>query len=605
MKLREQSNISICNANNLPFAVMTNVVEEINTKNRMRATSQLIAKALIATLGPYGSSTIIQDRQGHHFATKDGYDLLNRMNFSDEVSSTILDLFRMTASNQVFSVGDGSTSAIVVANALFQALTDPDKVEHFKRIAPKDITDILNDLAGMVEAELKKMAKKVSPDMHEIDVLAAVANNNDVVAGRLIGDIYRKIGPYGFITMDVLDKQEKDTYEIKSGIEWGRGYIDPIFATGCNDSRIIYDQTPKVILSRSALTYDDLELVLMPLMKHAFNQEGVQLVVVANDFDDDVLNFLKANRTKHMKIGSKDTPMEFTAVDIDQVTKESRNKLDDLALICGCEIYDKYTTQKAQIIAHPEKFVGRAQKAVITPKETQIIGCDTNDMTPEHRKAIELKRAEFEKELAKLSNIEVPTKEEDERIYELRQRSSRLGSSTAILHVGGKTLTERMTRQRLIEDSVFAAKSALQYGYIPGGNICVPKILSDKKEAFSSVLGSKYSYLPIDNIRSFFAYFIDILINAFLESYRAVLNNSYMSEEDTEATIKKCLEENKFYNLKLHEFENMDETLVINSTQTDVQILRSCISIIGILSMSNQFITLNLSLMDQIDKDKK
>lgn len=600
MKLRDKTILDICDENKLPISICTNVVEEQNSKNKMRATSELIAKALIATLGPYGSSTIIQDREGKHFATKDGYDLMNRMEFDDSVARTILDLFRTTASNQVFTVGDGSTSAIVVANALFQALTDKNQVEHFKKIAPKDIIDILNDLSEMIESELKKMAIPVSEDMSELDIIAAVANNNDKEVGKLIGDIYRKIGKYGFVSMDVLEKQEKDTYEIKSGIEWGRGYIDPIFAKMFGDEKIIYDQNPRVIISDSTLTYDDLELGLIPLIKEALNQEKSQLLIIANDFDADVVNFLKNNRTKHLNSTIKSIEMNFTAVDIDQVTKESRNKLEDLAMLCGCKIWNKFFTKKADIVANPSAFVGRASKIVITPKSTQVIKSD--NINEETKKVIDNKIKDIDAELKKLSSIEVPTREEDMKLYELRQRKSRLTSSTAVLHVGGKTMAERMTRQRLIEDAIFACKSALEYGYIPGGNICVPKILRDKKEAFASVLGAKYNYLAIDNIHGFFGYFIDMLANAFLESYKAVLSNSYMSEEEINKTIEECLSKNKFYNLKLHCFEEWKKTNIINSVETDIQILRSCISIIGILSQSNQFITLGMDISSQIRK---
>ena len=118
MKLRDLTNKEICDENELPYTIISNIVEEKSAKDRMRATANLIAKALIGTLGPYGTSTIIQDRELRHFATKDGYDLMNRMSFQDEVSRTILELLRLTASNQVLMVGDGSTSAIVVANAL-------------------------------------------------------------------------------------------------------------------------------------------------------------------------------------------------------------------------------------------------------------------------------------------------------------------------------------------------------------------------------------------------------------------------------------------------------------------------------------------------------
>lgn len=596
MKLRQLSNIEICEKNSLPYTMLTNIVEEKNTKNKMRATSAMIAKALVATLGPYGASTIVQDREMNHFATKDGYDLMNRMSFNDEVSRTILDLFRTTASSQVLSVGDGSTSSIVVANALFQALTDPEKAEYFKKVAPKDIVDILGVVSDLVEAKLKAMATPISKDMHELDVIAAIANNNDDDAGKLIADIYRKIGEYGFIAMDTVSNQPKDTYEIKKGVEWQRGYIDPVFAIGYQDEKVIYDSNPRVIICNNALTYDDLELGLIPLLKAAHNQENAEVLVIANDFDEDVVTFLKTNRLKHLQVGSKAVPMNFTAVDIDLVTKESRNTLEDLAILCGCKIYDKLAVQPAEIIAKPDQFVGRAEKIVVSAKSTQVITKD--DLSD--KKILDRTVKDMTDELSKLLKIEVPTKEEDFRIYELRRRVSRLTGSSAILHVGGKTRAERMTRQRLIEDSIFACKSALQHGYIPGGNITIPKVLMEDKEGFVAILSKKYNYLPMEDITSFFNYFIEMLITTFLESYRAVLNNSYMTEEDTEEVIKKCLNENLFYNLKLHKFEKFSETAVINSVNTDIQILRSCMSLVAILSTSNQFMTLNFDVTGQI-----
>ena len=536
---------------------------------------------------------------GKHFATKDGYDLMNRMNFDDDVARTILDLFRQTASNQVLSVGDGSTSAIVVANALFQSLTDPEELEHFRKIAPKDIIDILNDISDVVEAELKKIAKPISEDKHELDIIAAVANNNDYAAGKLIGDIYREIGDHGFISMDVLDKQPKDTYEVKKGIEWSRGYIDTVFANETTDGKVIYTQNPRIIISETEFTYNDLELGLIPLLKEACNQEGAEVLIIANDFDEDVINFLKTNRTKHLRLGDRSFPMNFTAVDIDNVTKESRAKIEDIAMLCGCRVYNKNTVKPADVIAKPSQFIGHASKVLVTAKTTQVIARDDQESI---KKTVNDFVKELNVEIKKLSALEVPSREDDERLYHLRSRAARLTGSTAILHVGGKTLTERMTRQRLVEDAIFACKSAIKHGYIPGGNICIPKVLLENKEGLASVLANKYSYLPIENKCSFFAYFIDLLAETFLESYRAVLNNSYMSEDAAEEVITKCLEENKFYNLKLHRFESWDETSVINSVNTDVEILRSCISLVGILSTSNQFMTINLDVTGQIKK---
>lgn len=602
MRIRDLSNHDICSENGLPYDLLTNVVEETSAKNRMRATSNIIAKSLIATLGPYGTNTIIQDRDTHHFATKDGYSLINKMTFQDDVSRTILDILRTSASNQVLTVGDGSTSAIVVANALFQNLTDPQRREEFKKLAPKDIMDILNDISDKVEDALKEMATPISEDMHELDTIAAIANNNDTSAGKTIAEIYRKIGEHGFITIDEIERKDHDEYEVKSGVEWERGWVDPFFDKFAEDGKIEYRDMPKVFISKSCITYDDLQTVLMPIMVEAFNQEDQKLLIIANDFDEDAVAFLRNNRMKHRALGQRSIEMDFVAVDIDNVVQESRNKLDDLAILCNCKIYDKLFTKPAEIVARPKDFVGRAAKIVVTRKNTQVVGLERKDMGAEHVKKLDEKIKELSTKIDKLQKKEQPSNQDAKEMYELRKRYSRLTSSSAVLHVGGKTLAERMSRKALIEDAVLACKSALKYGYLVGGNISVPKYLLDKKEGLADYLGTKYSYLNIDMPRVFFLHFIDVIASSFLESYRAVLNNAYFTEEEVENILTTCVTESKFYNLKKHEYENMTDTNVINSVDTDIQILRTSISIVGLLSTSNQMLTINLDVDSHIKK---
>ena len=599
MKLREKSNLQICDENKLPFSLMTNVVEETNTKNKIRATMNIFAKALIGTLGPYGTTTIIQDREMRHFATKDGYDLMNRINFEDEVSRTILDLVRNITSNQAITVGDGTTSAVVIANALYQTLTDPSLSEEYSLLAPKDILDILNYIGADIEEGIKRTAIPVSTAMHELDKIASVSMNNDSETGPLVADIYRKIGKYGFITTDVLTKQEKDSYEVKQGIEWNRGYIDPIFALNKENKKVVYEN-PRVILCNDTITYDDLEPVVMPLMKEAMNQENAQLLIVMNNFDDDVARFFKNNRTKHRAINSKSVEMDFTVVDIEQITKTGVNNLKDMALLCNCEIFDKMMITHAEVAINPNRFIGTAGRVIVTEKTTQVIASE--DKTPDHKKAIDKVIKELTNRIDKLLDVEYPTKEDDLELYELRRRASNLTSSTAIFYVGGKTLSERMTRERLIEDAIFACKSTLKYGYIPGGNLAIPKYLRVNADRIASGLAEHFYYIPVENCKEFFIEFIEMLVQTFLESYRNVLNNSYLTVEKTEEIINTCLAEDKFYNLKLHEFEDWASTNIINSVDTDIQIMKSCFSIIGILATSNQFLTLNFDASGNIRK---
>jgi chaperonin GroEL len=595
MKLRNKTNIEICEENNLKYTFLANTIEESLTKSKIRATMQIISKTLCGTLGPYGSTTVIQDREGRHFATKDGYDVMNKIGFDDEVARTILDILRQVASTQVLNVGDGSTSAIVVSEALYSALTEPE-LKLFEKVAPKDVLDILNDIAEFLESELKKKARPISVEMKEIETVARIATNNDKETGKMIYDIYNKIGQFGFISTDILEKKEKDSFEVKQGIEWSRGYIDDYFALGYANKKVIHDQEPRVFLTNSTLSFSDLEVLLSTLIGDVCGKQKSELVIVANNFDEDVRNFFKVNRTKHL--GNKASQeIVFTVVDIDQVTTTSVNNLEDLGTILGCEVYDKFKNKPAEYLANPERFVGRAEKIIITSKNTQIIG---KKLFTEHDEIKNKKLNGFKEKLEDLLKLDSFTSDQEFEIFELRRRISSFTNSTAIIHVGGKSLTERMTRERLIEDAIFATKSALKYGVIPGGNIMIPRLL--KTSEFHKVLMDKYSYIPVENLEKFFVDFIRIVESAFLESYANVLNNSYFKEEEILQVIDKCMREDKFYNLKLHKYEDIDKTEVINSVDTDIQILRSVVSIIGILATSNQFITLNFNITDQIKK---
>ena len=129
-------------------------------------------------------------------------------------------------------------------------------------------------------------------------------------------------------------------------------------------------------------------------------------------------------------------------------------------------------------------------------------------------------------------------------------------------------------------------------GVIYGGNLVIPKIITTNKDYLRDKLNERFGYL-VDRDLTFFEDFLSIIKDAFLESYKHVLENANITEEKTLEIANKCIEESKFYNLKIREFEDMQSTEVINSADTDIQIMQTCFSIIGILATSNQFITLN------------
>lgn len=595
-KLRKKTNSDICNENDINYVFLSNVVEEKSARNKIRTALSIVAKTLCGTLGPYGSTTLIQDQAQRHIMSKDGYDLCNRINFQDETARTVLEIIRNVASNQVLTVGDGSTSAIIVANALYSALTDKKNQKVFKRIASKDITSLLNDIKEFIEEEIQKESVPLSKDMHELRTIAKIATNNDPVTGDFIYDLYKKIGQFGFITTEVMKKGSKDSVDIKEGIEWKRGPIDDCFFIGQKEKKIIHEN-PSIFVCNSFLTESDLEVLLLELVGGVCGSANSELVIILNDCTEEVRNFFKFNRTKHKTMGSGAKQLIFSVVDIDNNTTVSKNTIEDIALMCGCEVYDKYKFTPKDFKENKNRFIGKAEKIILTEKTSQIIGTTlSEEKQAEKEKAVSL----FKEELANLSCIETPNEDEDLALYQLRKRLAELTSTTAVINVGGETLTERMSRERLIEDAIFACKSAIKFGYVTGGNIMIPRILTKNFDKLSNKLIEKYSYISDRN--NSLPKFITMVRDAFLESYENVLANSYMTSNEIKQILKKCLYEDVFYNLKTHSFETKETCEVINSLDTDLQILNSTVSIIGILGVTNQVITLNFSVMDQTKK---
>lgn len=602
-RLREKTHLDICMENNLKSVILTNVVDESISKNKIKAALEIIAKTLSSTLGPDGSTTIIQNRQMKHSVTKDGLDVVSQITFQDEIARTVLDMIRSISSNQVLTVGDGSTSTIIVANAMYQAFTNEHNKEKFKYVSPKVIVDMLNTIAEYTENELKNEAIPLSDDYHELEKIASIAMNNDDNIGKVITDIYQKIGRHGFITTDSSEVYETDYIDYKKGISWNRGFIDPVFGERYEGNKVI-QKKPKVFITNGTVDINDCDNIFSQLITKVCGDNDQDLLIIGNYFTDEAVNWFYNIRQTY-KLHKKE--LRFTVVDIDQVTETSKYKLTDLALLCGCKIYIKGLNKPEEVtIRLPNQYVrddkymylGSALSARITSNSTDIF-CDDSLLSEKALKEKENEISKITEELDKLEKDPLITSKAINDKFKYKTRLADLQNLTAVFHVGGKTFQERDSRERLVEDAVFASKSAIMYGYVVGGNVTIPRIIYKHKDEVIKLLSEKFYYLEQD--RSFFDYFLNLFIDSFLSSYRTVLENSQiLSDEKIDDILNTVLNEDKFYNLKTHKYESFKETSVINSMNTDLQILKSCVSLIGLLATSNQVITINCNLEDQV-----
>lgn len=261
------------------MAITSNLVNNQELKETMKETLQFLADILRNTLGPYGSTTIIQDQMLNHQITKDGYSLLKQIYIQEDVPRTILDMVKKISRTLVRKVGDGSTSSIIIANSLYNELTE---IMDKYKIPPKNLLTLLDEIANVVADEIKSYAKPVSEDMHELVHVAAVSTNNDVNYGTLITEIFKVVGKYGFIDLQ-KSKTERTYYEITNGIELPNGFIIPQMSNQPDDKTAEYEGC-KVFVTNGILGEDDIPFV-GDVIGRVCLERGTPLLIIAKGYD--------------------------------------------------------------------------------------------------------------------------------------------------------------------------------------------------------------------------------------------------------------------------------------------------------------------------------
>lgn len=562
----------------IPFFIKSNVVNESELNKVKTETLEFLSSTLKKTLGPYGKTTIIQDRMLNHKITKDGYTVLNNIFIENEESRTILDLVKKISRNLVRKVGDGSTSSIIIANSLYKNLNKLYKRYH---ISPKDLIACLDALSNIISSEVKQLAIPVDRQMQVLTKIATVSTNNDYNYGLLIKTIFQQIGKFGFISLE-KSKSEKTYYEITKGFELNRGMLLTAMETDPNRKTCeILD--PLILMCDDNLTESDLPVIAELASKYC-GSEGKPMAFIAKGFDNGFQTFLHLNITKNK--------IPFFAVEM-AVENDNLDKFKDLAINIGCKPYYKKSQNMTPDYLQnyqPDDF-GRCEKIISSETKTQIIGGEGNE------EEINNLISSLEEKIDNLIKSETYTNN-DYPIFELRKRIASLKNSTAKLYIGGATEDSKETDKFLLEDAISACKSALENGYIFGGNLVIPYVLTNKVRRKNISNNLKLDYLrnnkiEVKNQTKFVDDLLDMIKDSFLDSFICVLDNTFDNKPKSKKIANHCLQESKIYNIKKEEFEDFKNTNIVNSVETDIEILKSAISIIGLITTSNQFIKMN------------
>ncbi|WCS68356.1 60 kDa chaperonin [Bacillus phage vB_BsuM-Goe21] len=558
------------------MSVNSNVANQSKTKEVITETLNTLTTILSNSLGPYGSTSIIQDKLTvNHAITKDGYSILNKIKFDNEIASTILDIVKKISRSLVREVGDGSTSAIVVSNSLFKELDS--LISEFK-VPRKDIIDTLAKFEEVLVEFIKKEATEITEENFDIiKEIATVSNNNDEKAGQIIYNIYKEIGADGFISLELSD-DVVDSYTVTKGIELNRGYITNDFANQVDKVTGEFKDA-LVFMSNQTLDLED-QKILADLMGEVIFDRNKPLVIISKGYSSEIANMLRINHRRDELKG------RMVAIDYALATDHHRESFEDLAIYLGATIYDKF--EMGQLQKFDIDKLGKCNKVTVNENTSKLIEGQGDPEAIKER--IEYLNTRLE-EISKREKYIDTTEDE----YKIKKRIADLNCSIANLFIGGSTELEKETRKFLMEDAVFACRSALRNGYISGGNLIIPRII-DKNldDIIEKIISDKslFRYFNDDEKYNFIKEFSIKIKQAFRNSFETVLMNKFEDNENLiDDIISECIVNDKIYNLKTDEFEDISNTKIINSTQTDIEIMKATFSIIGLLVTSNQFVS--------------
>lgn len=551
--------------------IRSNVLNRKITNELITATLKDIAENLANSLGPFGSTSILEDPIANHIISKDGYTILGKFKYNNEVSQTVFEIIKKISRSLVREVGDGSTSSIIIASKLYEEI---ENYLNIINISPKIIIKVLKTLEDVLERRIKDKAIPITSDnFQKIEDIATVSNNNDRELGKLIANLYKEVGVDGFITLE-NSKTEKDYYEIKDGYEIQRGFIDSVFINAKN--KVDFEaEKPLIFICNDTLNEDDLEY-LQAVVGNVTMSLKRPLVIIAKDYDSEVVNFLKINKIQNRELN-------IVAIDYSLANLSNRESLEDFATYVDAKIYDKYGLNVPTTF--DISMMGRCEKVIVSEKSSRFI-------EGSGKKADVEGRIEYLNEQLEALKLKDEKEDMSFEIFKLQKRISALSSTIATFYVGGNSEIEKENRKFLLEDSIYACQSTLRNGYIIGGNLIIPLILLHNevaviKEVEERLIADKLEEGLVSDI-------VRLVKESFEIAFQTVLKNYKNDKQYISDVLNNCLEEEKIFNLTTLEYETIDETTVINSASTDIEIMKATFSIIGLLATSNQFVSRSL-----------
>ena len=443
-------------------------------REAMRRGVAKLARAVKVTLGPKGRNVILQKSFGSPTVTKDGVTVAKEIDLEDVYENMGARMVREVASKTSDVAGDGTTTATVLAEAVFneglKAVVAGVNPIQMKAGIEKAVADIV--------AKLKEMSIPVK-GKKEMAQVASIAANNDVEIGELLAEAMDKVGKDGVITVDE-GKSLKTEIEFVEGMQFDRGYLSPYFVTNPTQMQCVLEDCYILVFEKKISSVKD----IVPLLEAVVNA-GKPLLIVSEDVDGEALATLVINRLRGT--------FQVCAVKAPGYGDRRKAMLEDIAILTGATPVFENLGMKLENLGLAE--LGRAKKVIVDKDNTTVI--EGSGKTGDIKARIEQIRRE----------IENATSDYDRE--KLEERLAKLSGGVAKINVGAATESEMKEKKARVEDALHATRAAVEEGILPGGGVALlracsqlkPKGLSDD-EAVGYQIVVRASRSPLTMIAS-------------------------------------------------------------------------------------------------------
>jgi chaperonin GroEL len=491
-----QKKYGLDGANSATFT--SNIYDESQTIAKLRSSFEILSNTVGKTLGPYGSTILLEEHDEFPLISKDGKDVFDHIRFNDNVASIVWQIVKRSISTQARGVGDGTTSAVVVANKLYQnfieSLSNKDSL--LSKCSPKDIIDINQFIVTKLTKKIEMSAKKVDADLKQVAKIAATSFNNDTKVGEFIRDIYLKTGADGYITTYI-----KPHNHLNNEVEFIKGFEldgacpvsqEYLMLKDSQNEKVIYDNKPLIFMCDGVMTSPLINTFLnIVIPKYCAVKKGEKphdILFIANDYDKNVKDFMLALRKRFAVPYQQNQDMlfgSFTVIDYSLLNPEKKLIFGDLAVAVGARVFNSLKETYTDIMRDVPSFFGVAERVEISQFSTKIIIVeDSHFKENDKQHIIDNKNTlvmEIRKGIDDLERSSMGDIEEERGLVIMKKRLNRLTRyNSAVIDPGGETLDSRASDERLFEDAILSSKNAIKHGYIDGGFLTASRILRDE-----------------------------------------------------------------------------------------------------------------------------